>query len=349
MYEKRAESLVRKLLLVSFAMIICVSPSLAAYDGLYVLDVNGNIHVVDGAPVITNGVNFGYNIARDIEVTGNETGTVNGTYLLTGGGDVWAFGAAPVYSGMTTPFYGWDVARDLEVAVDWSVRNNGQAGYYILDAFGGIFPVGDLTRPYFKVYRTVSGLTSPGDDRYLYWGWDIAIDLEVAPLYDLSDSNLQIDGYYVLDKYGGVHWCIEDQKGNVIRAPWMGQGKGQPYFGRNFARDFELTRTAKGYFLLDGNGFIYVIGDASLPSGAQQNPFGWDIAEDMELCYDETTYDLQGIAVMTRTGLLREIGTVGIQVPLPEFVDGTGLAWEIAEDMELSPMFAVVTGVVTGP
>jgi hypothetical protein len=114
--KNRAE--LRKFFLLSLgivALLIGATPGLAQpmYDGLYVLDGYGNVHTVDSAPVITAGIDFGFDTARDIALTGNETGYVTGAYLLTGPGDVFGFGDAPLYEGADRPYFGWDIARDL--------------------------------------------------------------------------------------------------------------------------------------------------------------------------------------------------------------------------------------------
>ncbi len=102
-------------------------------------------------------------VARRTALTGP------GYYVLDGFGGVHAGGAAPVLA-PSTPYWGWDVALDLELA---------PIGYYVLDRLGGVYPGGGAP-----------GLAPGTPD----WGWDIAGDLELAP-----------DGYYVLDRFGGVH------------------------------------------------------------------------------------------------------------------------------------------------
>jgi hypothetical protein len=249
--------------LVFVVALFLATPAFATpvYDGLYILDGLGNVHTIDSAPVITTGINWGYDVARDIALTGDEMGDVDGMYLLSGFGDVYSFGNAPSYPGEYRPYYGWDIARDVETAVDYTDKVNGLTGFYILDGFGGVFPVGDASKPYFKLYRGAQSIDA-GEDRYNYWGWDVAVDLEVAVVYSEGTEKIRTNGYYILDKFGAVHWNIEDGMGNVSRAPWNGEA--QPYFGWDIARAFELTPTAKGYFLMDGYGGVHTVGDASL-------------------------------------------------------------------------------------
>ena len=74
-------------------------------------------------------------------------------------GDVLRFNARPLESGVVDesriplegirdvdvilPFFSWDIARDLELAVDWRQATNGWQGYYMLDGYGGIHYVND--------------------------------------------------------------------------------------------------------------------------------------------------------------------------------------------------------------
>ena len=77
--------------------------------------------------------------------------------MLDGYGGIHAGGGAPVMNPVT-PYFGWDIARDMEL-------NASGNGYYVLDGYGGIHTGG-----------AASTLTSPTP----YFGWDIAKDLEFA-------------------------------------------------------------------------------------------------------------------------------------------------------------------------
>ena len=93
----------------------------------------------------------------------------SGFYVLDGLGGVHEGGGAPVLS-PATPYFGFDVAADLELA---------STGYYVLDGYGGVHAGGGAP------------VMSPATP---FWGWDVARDLELAST-----------GYYVLDSQGGVH------------------------------------------------------------------------------------------------------------------------------------------------
>jgi hypothetical protein len=127
---------------------------------------------------------------------------------------------------VTSPLFGWDIARDIESAPDGN-------GYYILDGFGGVHEMGGAPplaregRPYFNIdiardfeiygngYLLLDGygwihsvgdatsrlpIDATGDEiPSAYFGWDIARDIEMVP--DLMGDS----GYYVMDGFGAVH------------------------------------------------------------------------------------------------------------------------------------------------
>jgi len=133
--------------------------------GYAVLDSVGRVHFGDGQPALNWEIYFGWDIARDLELTPEGDGLV----VLDGYGGLYPVGEAPE---VRSPFFGWDIARDVEIAP------NGD-GYYILDGFGNIHSAGSI---------------APFEGPNL--GWDIARDLE------LSQSG---NGFYVLDGFGGLH------------------------------------------------------------------------------------------------------------------------------------------------
>jgi hypothetical protein len=297
---------------------------------------------VDAAPFISSGPAFGWDIARGIAVTGDDTGAVTGMYVLSGYGDIFAYGDAPALSG--GPYWAWDIARDITIAPDYTDQVNGIAGVYVLDGFGGVFPVGDTARSYFRVYgsKVYDYILDQEVDGYVYWGWDVAQDLEVAVIYDQNDKVIRSNGYYILDKLGGVHWCLEDENGDPVDSPW---GFTQPYFGWDIARAIEMTPTFQGYYLLDGFGAVHAVGDAKVAPNTPGTSalFGWDIARDLECVYDESGYTVEGLVVLDGMGGLYTSGNASVGAA-PVFAD------DIAKDMELSPFFTFVTdAVVSGP
>lgn len=133
--------------------------------GYAILDSLGQVTFGGGQPDLEWNAYFGWDIARDIELTPEGDGMM----VLDGMGSVHIRGNAPEFTG---PFFGWDIARDVELSPDGK-------GYYILDGYGFIHSQGPI--PVFE-----------GVDL----GWDIARDLE------LSQSG---KGFYILDGFGGLH------------------------------------------------------------------------------------------------------------------------------------------------
>ncbi len=133
--------------------------------GYAILDSLGQVTFGGGQPDLEWNAYFGWDIARDIELTPEGDGML----VLDGMGSVHVRGEAPEF---TSPFFGWDIARDVELSPDGE-------GYYILDGYGFIHSKGSV--PVFDGINL---------------GWDIARDLE------LSQSG---KGFYILDGFGGLH------------------------------------------------------------------------------------------------------------------------------------------------
>jgi hypothetical protein len=146
-------------------------------NGYVILDALGAVHKYGSAVGLLAGIDgpwFGFNIARSIAVTSNGRGFAvldgfggyhafgnapaesglpywpgwdiarsiafhpgGGLYLLDGFGKIWRAGGAP---GFGTPFFGWDIARDITPWPDGS-------GYAVVDGFGGIHPFGSARKP----------------------------------------------------------------------------------------------------------------------------------------------------------------------------------------------------------
>lgn len=235
-------------------------------------------------------------------------------YVLDGFGGVHTVGSAAVMS-PATPYFGFDVARDLELA---------STGFYVLDGFGGIHAGGGASpmspaTPYFgfdiakdielastgfHVLDGFGGLhagggASPLSPATTYFGFDIARDLELAPT-----------GFYVLDGFGGVH-------------PGGGASSISPattYFGFDIARDFELGPT--GVYVLDGLGGIHTGGGAPVMSPATTY-FGFDAARDFEIA-------LGGFQVLDGFGAIHTGGSATAMTPGPPY-----FGFDVAEDLEL--------------
>ncbi len=372
-------------------------------DGVLLLEGFGNLHgrgatgsAANTLPALAQ-FNLGLNIARDSELVSDANGNAVGGYILDGFGGQYAFGTAvspqnlaAAVPGSVVPFFGWDIARDIEVAPNWTGVTNAYGGYFILDGFGGVHAVGDVNLPLYPkatdetpvacpypntiivagqqgqsvqdtAVQTLQGGTitqeSAARPIFPYFGWDIARDLEVSVQYVTLTTALltnpdwnpagpvlpsyaivstaargrkiaMCNGYYILDGYGAVHCCrlplqfdinhdgkIDDadiadpnfgQPANnlPLYPPW---GNNCPYFGWDIARDIELTPSGNGFYMLDGYGTVYGIGEAPFNFANPQTPwFGVDIANGIEIV---PTADRSGVA-----GYL--------------VVDGFGTVWE---------------------
>ncbi|MEP6623565.1 MAG: hypothetical protein ABJC79_03925, partial [Acidimicrobiia bacterium] len=106
------------------------------------------------------------------------------------------------------------------------------SGWYVLDAFGALHPVGGAP-----------AVSTP------YWlGWPIARDVHRNP-----DGR----GGYILDGYGGV-WPVGG-------APRLGGGT--PYYGRDVARGFVMRSGGSGYTVRDDGSLARFGGAPRLDQG----------------------------------------------------------------------------------
>lgn len=137
--------------------------------GVIVADRWGDQHILGDASDIgmdedTIHPYFGWDIVRAIELEPEGRGYM----LLDGFGAVHPVPSLPLdgpvreaynryvnVEGSQQPYFGWDVAESLAYAPDGD-------GWVVLDAFGGTHYVGQIT-----------------DVRVLYFGWDIARDIEI--------------------------------------------------------------------------------------------------------------------------------------------------------------------------
>lgn len=155
-----------------FARDLAVMPDGKGYA---VLDVLGAVHRFGSATRLPDGPWFGFNIARSLAITpsgkgyavldgfggyhprGDAPGSFKGLpywpgwdiarsiafrpgggmYMLDGFGKIWRLGGATGYG---TPFFGWDIARDITPWPDGK-------GYAVVDGFGGIHAYGSAKKP----------------------------------------------------------------------------------------------------------------------------------------------------------------------------------------------------------
>ena len=217
-------------------------------------------------------------------------------------------------------FFGFDIARDMELVVD---ESGFVTGYYLLDGFGAQHEVG-----------TVEAYNVPQKP---YFNWDIARDLEVVNTLRLVTDAVsgqvigaQVTGqtgYYVTDGFGGVHpvnnsvdlplrradpnntfFRVHNDFPSSYPAP-----SNFPYFAPwDIVRDMEVSYSyrlvtdtkssheeivgeSNGYYLLDGLGGVHNarldITDTETPYTPVYAPweflarpyFNWDVARDFEV------------------------------------------------------------------
>lgn len=229
-------------------------------------------------------------------------------------GHVTTVGAAAQEPFFSDIFFGFDIARDIELVQD---ESGFVTGYYMLDGFGGQHEVGNV--PAYNI------------EQKPYFSWDIARDLEVVNTYKLITDAVTGDvvgsavtgqvGYYVVDGWGGIHpvnnsvdlpyrrssdnpmFKVFNDYPSAYPAPYN-----YPYFyGFDIVRDMEVSYIfsvvtdasggdvivgqSNGYYLLDGFGGVHNAREdmdgnpllAPWENVAGRPYFGWDIVRDMEL------------------------------------------------------------------
>jgi virginiamycin B lyase len=140
---------------------LVLNPADATGDSGYVLDGFGGIHPFGTAGHMPTPINAGatgaywpgFNIARDLVLTGNGAG-----YTLDGYGGVHPVGTAnrQTFAHDTLYFPRFDIARALVLSSD-------RTGAYLLDGWGGVHPIG-----------TAPALRSDLQNAAYWPGWDIA-------------------------------------------------------------------------------------------------------------------------------------------------------------------------------
>jgi hypothetical protein len=236
----------------------------------YMLDGFGGVHAGDGAASpVGMPPYFGFDIARDIAMTGASKGLV-----LDGLGGVHAFGGEAAPTG-SPPYFGFDVAEAIAVVP-------GTNKFYVIDAYGGVYQGNGAAAapgtPYFgfdimrdleavadgAVYSLdgFGGVHAAGGASVIvpatpYFGFDIARDLELVEAGDR---------YYVVDGFGGVH------RGGYPAAILPAT----PYFGADVVVGATLASDDVAILVFDAYGGVHPGGGAGTPG--QSTPyFGFDI------------------------------------------------------------------------
>lgn len=162
-------------------------------------------------------------------------------------GDYNRVGVGSVVSGDGTIWVTFNFMRGPALAGSTGVRSCGNPGY-LLDAFGGVHPVGG----------------APGLSATAYWpGRDIARDLALVPGRRRGQ---------VLDGFGGLH-PVGGARRLGVSTYWRGW---------DIARAVAVRPGGKGAYVLDGFGGVHPAGHAR-PVRTSRYWRGWDIARDIQL------------------------------------------------------------------
>ncbi len=318
-----------------------------AWQGTYILDGWGGVHYINDGEVLAMMKRNGRSTTA-----GSVPGQKQGQELFFD-----LFGFRPLYSqdyrgadpASGAPYFGWDIARDLEVAVRWmKVSTTDVAKNDALTAQALNLGI-DLDKLSSDL-RIDSERADPNNTRY---GEKVAITT----------------GYCILDGFGTVHSMLEDEDGNPVPAAWEDPITGAvstdlvrdiPWFGTDIAVDIELLPGQNGFVLLTVLGEVFVIPGLGLEMSDVVNPdafdeppeestpfFGYNVARGLKLV---TGADgkLDGFYVLDAFGTIHEAG----EAPkIPQFGGGATLPpYDIAvsNDIEISPFYTRVSTASAG-
>ncbi|MCA9432005.1 MAG: right-handed parallel beta-helix repeat-containing protein, partial [Candidatus Omnitrophica bacterium] len=249
-------------------------------SGYYVLDSYGGRHRVGNPTIITGGLYFGRDLARDLERADVRVGLNEEIDLVVlDGAGAAHFVEYPSHFVPQMFYFGDELnefpegrAVDLEMTAD-------SLGLWVLTDYGGIYRAG-------SAQAQGEPVMVPHTDEFDL-GWDVPVDSEIrapglsapggATLRAVSlvvideDSDNIADGYVILDSMGG-HYQIDDQGeelpiGSSDRSPENSPQKlldpgayVWPFFeGLDIARDMELHPTQQGVVVFDGWGGIHPV------------------------------------------------------------------------------------------
>jgi hypothetical protein len=266
------------------AILCCVLLGLSAWaqdpsetprqDGVILLDGFGLLYAVGEAD--SNALDFagtsldlGFLIGRDLELVGDADGTVVGGYALDGFGSQFSLGAVrtplELSQGGALPFFGWDIAQDLEIAPDWrTASDDGYTyhGYLVLDGLGGVHPVGKVNLPQYPfgpggamVYtpypesllttETPTAVirggpineTSIARPIFTYFNWDIARDLEISTQFVTITTTLLLSPEF--------------------KSASVAEGITPKFAAATSTPGGMLVGLCNGYYILDGLGAVH--------------------------------------------------------------------------------------------
>ncbi|MBI2498850.1 hypothetical protein HYV88_01250 [Candidatus Woesearchaeota archaeon] len=199
------------------------------YKGLYFLDEYGRLYV-SGSAAFLGDLRFTEKVARDIELT------KYGYLILDKYGNLFAFGDARVLGEVKT-----NDAVDLELK---------DTGYYVLDRSGKVFAFGDAKKYGEGKNNDYVDMELSSNGYYLLRKNGKVETFGDASFYgDLEDKDvvnlgLTDKGYLILEKNGKINA--------------FGDAKDLGYDDKLAdAKDIEVVKKNKGYYILDGHGIAY--------------------------------------------------------------------------------------------
>lgn len=299
----------------------------ANQDGIFIMDAIGRAF---SAPLDSNNIgpilfkeleatsqqfNFTIPIVQDVELVGDPEGNPKGAYVLDIYGGQFALNMskyvtaadspripeprpngigkfAPTPKFAIPPYWGFDVAKDLEIAPDWRDVTNGFRGYFILDADGVVHAVGDTNLPQYVYFAANSTDIASATFQYVLYPETI----------DVSGSTITPEN---LLKQGPISYPVNKPfASNTVDSV-------TPIFtyfglGSDIARDIEISVEYKsltmpsasvpgmienrtiartnGYYILDGWGAVHTC----------RLPLDFDVNNDGKIIYEQDMIDADG-------------------------------------------------------
>ncbi|GIV98004.1 MAG: hypothetical protein KatS3mg057_2661 [Herpetosiphonaceae bacterium] len=306
----------------------------------YILEASGLIHNGGLAIPMPSMGNWGFSIARGLQLTDHQ----RGAYTLFRDGYVGSsgyelpglnvtLGNAPLILSSSIPNL---LAKEIKIegSVNWTI--DGYGNVYLSDGPPPITPLPpvastDIARS-FILTADKRGIYVLRSDGTLVQGGTATAVTPTWPATPGQETYVRIKsaptgtGFYVLDRYGQVY--------AANGAPALPAASGVPFAAGDIV-DIELLAHGKGYYLLASNGAIYAGGTAEPISVNPVEPWQVDqnsgkIAVDLVLA-DNRTYD----------GLLASSGSLSIMLEPNQSDDATLLltggqgstwSWSAVED-----------------
>jgi len=301
----------------------------ANQDGIFIMDAIGRAFsaplddsnigpfLFDELKATSQQFNFMIPIVKDVEFVGDPQGALMGAYVLDINGGQFALNIAdyvtapdapripeprpdgigafaPTEKLSIPPYWGFDVAEDIEISPDWRDVTNGYRGYYILDADGVVHAVGDTNLPQY-VYMA-SGSDDIADATYRYTLYPETLDISGSTLSSSDVLNKGPVSYPVNLPFASPEDVIDS-----VTPVFTYFG-----FGSDIARDLEvsveytemtmpsLTITdgidnriiamTNGYYILDGFGAVH----------SCRLPLDFDVNNDGKINYEQDVLDVNG-------------------------------------------------------